>query len=164
MPVTEDYMSAMIDPPKEMFQPTEEYKQQHLWPRVGICIVIRKEGRVLIHKRKGKHAGGTWAFPGGHLEKWETWEGCALREMKEEAGDLEVSPPKFWTARNTMFRDEGRHYVVICMVSDWIAGEAEVMEPTKCECWEWHPWDDLPSPLMQGLQKLKDDGMDPFQV
>jgi len=136
--------------------------QDHLWPRVGVCLCVRRDNKVLLHKRKGTHAGGTWAFSGGHLEKWETWEKCALREHLEEAGDMKVTPPKFWTAVNTMFREEGRHYVVICMMSDWISGEARVMEPDKCECWEWYSWNNLPSPLMQGLQILKNQEKNPF--
>lgn len=133
-------------------------------PQVGIALIVRKNGKVLLHKRKGKHAHGTWAFAGGHQEKWESFEQTAIREMIEEAGPLKVTKPVFWTAVNTMFPVENKHYVVVMMVCDWISGEPEVMEPKKCECWEWHSWDSLPDPLMQGLQILKNNELNPMDV
>jgi len=135
------------------------------YPQVGVALCIRRNGKVLLHKRKGNHSPGTWAFPGGHLEKWETWEICALREMYEEAGkEMTVTSPKFWTAVNTRFYDEEKHYVVLFMVSDWISGEAEVKEPKKCECWDWFSWDELPPPLMMGLDILVTTKRSPFEV
>jgi len=132
-------------------------------PRVGIGHLIRRDGQVLLHKRKGEHANGFWAFPGGHLEGWETWEECSMRELAEEAGDdIKVTDPVFWTASNTRFYDEGKHYVVIFMISDWISGEAICAEPEKNEGWEWFNWDNLPSPLMLGLQNIVERSMNPF--
>ena len=133
-------------------------------PLVGVALVIRKNGKVLLHKRKGKHSPGTWAFTGGHQEKWESFEETAIREMIEEVGNLEVTIPVFWTAINTFFPKENKHYVVIIMISDWISGEPQVIEPEKCECWEWYSWDALPEPLMEGLQILKDKNLDPILV
>jgi len=132
-------------------------------PQVGIALLIRREGKVLLHKRKGKHAPGTWAFPGGHLEGWETFERAALRELEEEAGeDIKVTEPKFWTVANTRFYSEGLHYVVIFLISDWVSGEAVVKEPEKNDGWDWFNWNDLPSPLMMGLQNLVERSMNPF--
>jgi 8-oxo-dGTP diphosphatase len=34
---------------------------------VGV-IIINKENKVLVGKRKGSHGAGLWAFPGGHIE------------------------------------------------------------------------------------------------
>lgn len=127
-------------------------------PLIGIALCVRRGNKVLLHKRKGKHAPGTWAFPGGHMEMWETFEETAIRELKEEAGDkIKVRDIKFWTAVNTRFIAEGKHYVVVMLVADWIEGEAEVIEPDKCECWGW-----LPIPLMQGLQIVVDNKLNPF--
>lgn len=131
-------------------------------PLVGLGICVRKNGKILLHKRKGLHAPGFWAFPGGHLEKWESFEDCALRELKEEAGNIEIKNIKHWIAVNTRFYEEDKHYVVILMVADWVSGEPKIMEPEKCECWEWCDWDNPPSPLMQGLQITKEQGLNPL--
>ena len=53
----------------------------------GAYVVILDEGgRVLLLKRPTwiSWAPGQWAFPGGKLEKDETPEEAAIREVKEE--------------------------------------------------------------------------------
>lgn len=55
------------------------------------AAVIRKEGRVLIAKRKRAHMGYPWEFPGGKVEDGETMEACLKRELREELGiEVEV--------------------------------------------------------------------------
>ncbi len=41
-------------------------------PKVGLGIMIKKAGKVLMVKRKGSHASGQYAFPGGTLEYMES--------------------------------------------------------------------------------------------
>jgi 8-oxo-dGTP diphosphatase len=136
------------------------------YPRVGVAVAIRRlPDEVLLHLRKGLHMPGCWAFPGGHLEKWETWEDAVVREKDEEAGSqLRITKPVFWTVRNTPFRTENKHYVVILMISDWVTGEPCVMEPHKNAGWAWHSWNNLPSPLMMGIQDCVNNGLNPFDV
>ncbi len=55
-------------------------------PKVGIGVMILKDGKVLLGKRKGSHGAGQYAFPGGHLEYMESFEDCARRETREECG------------------------------------------------------------------------------
>lgn len=134
-------------------------------PLIGVSVAIRRENKVLLHKRKGKHAPGTWAFPGGHFEMWEDLEETAIRETEEEAGlNLKFTTPKFWTIANTRYREEDRHYVVVFMVADWIEGEAMVTEPDKNEGWGWFDWENPPEPLMLGLEILVSNGESPFDV
>ncbi len=54
--------------------------------RVGVGIMIFKDGKVLMGRRKGSHGAGEYAFPGGHLDFGESFEDCAKRETLEEAG------------------------------------------------------------------------------
>lgn len=131
-------------------------------PLIGIATIVRKDGKVLMHKRKNISYEGSWAFAGGHLELWETFEECSLRELKEEAGNIKVVNLQYWTTINTMSPDANLHYVVIFMVCDYVSGEPTVMEHDKCECWEWFDWQDLPKPLMQGIQILKSKNLTPF--
>jgi len=122
-------------------------------PQVGIAAIVLKNGRVLMHKRKNAHGDGTWSFPGGHLEFGESWEACAKRETKEEAG-IEISDVRFGAVTNDVFEKEGKHYITIFMLSDWKSGEPKVMEPDKCEGWEWVDWEEMPKPLFLPIQNL----------
>jgi 8-oxo-dGTP diphosphatase len=121
-------------------------------PKIGIGVIVVKDSLVLLGKRKGSHGSGDWSFPGGHLELHETPEECAYRELIEETG-LEASHtcPGPWT--NDIF-DHGKHYVTLFMFVTEFTGEPKVLEPHKCENWEWFEWDDLPHPLFTPIQTL----------
>lgn len=116
-------------------------------PKVGLGIVlINKEGKVLIGKRKGSHA-QKYSIPGGHLELGETFEQCAIREIKEET-DLDVTNPVVIGVTNNLetFKEEGKHYIsIIVLVTEFI-GELKNMEPDKNEEWLWCNPQDLPQP------------------
>lgn len=50
------------------------------------------------------------------MEHNETFEQCAIREVKEET-DLDIEDVQFLTAIETFFEDEGMHYVTILMTA-----------------------------------------------
>lgn len=122
-------------------------------PKVGLGVIVIKDGKVLLGKRKNAHGEGTWCFPGGHLEFGESWEACARREVAEEAG-INIKDLKFLTATNDIFEQEEKHYITIIMISQYDSGEVKIMEPEKCEGWEWFDWEALPSPLFLPTQNL----------
>ena len=43
------------------------------YPKTGIAVMIMKDGKVLLGKRKGAHGAGEFAFPGGKLEWGESF-------------------------------------------------------------------------------------------
>lgn len=114
------------------------------YPKVGVGVMIWKEGKVLIGKRKGMTGNGTWAWPGGKLDFMESITDCAKRETREEAG-IEIGNIRFLRYMN--FKEEGRHFVDFGVQADWVSGEPSVMEPEKCEQWVWADPDKLPEPL-----------------
>lgn len=123
--------------------------------RVGVGVFVLHSSqepstnpRFLIGKRLNSHGSGTFALPGGHLEFGETPEDCAIREVLEETG-LEISEPKFLTATNDYMPVEGKHYITLFMVCVRRNEEeaAQVLEPHKCERWDWFSWEDLQSAI-----------------
>ncbi len=113
--------------------------------RVGVGVFVIKDGTFLALQRKGSHGPGTWSVPGGHQEFGESFEETAKREIAEEVG-LTIRNIRFGAITNDYFKDEGKHYVTIWMLSDWVSGEAKILEPEKCQAIAWVKFDDLPSP------------------
>lgn len=132
-------------------------------PKVGVGVAIIKDDKVLLGKRKNAHGDGGWCYPGGHLEVGESWEGCARREVMEETG-IKLKNVRFGTATNDVFEDEKKHYITICMVADFASGKLKLMEPDKCEGWEWFRWNDLPKPLFLPTVNQLKTGFNPFKV
>ena len=122
---------------------------EELRPKVGIGVMIFRGGKILLQKRKGSHGSGEYSFPGGHLEYMESFEECARRETMEEAG-IKIKNIKFLLLNN--LKDYApKHYVHIQFVADWESGEAQNLEPDKCEGWGWYKLDELPSPLFKTI-------------
>lgn len=60
--------------------PISEYR-----PAAGI-VLFNKKGQVWLGKRSGKQTDYAWQFPQGGLDKGESPEFGALRELREETG------------------------------------------------------------------------------
>lgn len=129
-------------------------------PKVGVGVIVIKDDKILLGKRKNAHGEDSWGFPGGHLEFNEAWEECASRETLEETG-IVIRNIRFGTATNDIFQKEEKHYITIFMLSDYDSGEVKVMEPEKCEKWKWFLWSQLPLPLFVPIQNLLKKGFNP---
>ena len=56
-----------------------------------VAAIIIKNGKYFIAQRnRNKHMGFSWEFPGGKVEKEETFEVALKREIKEEL-DIEIN-------------------------------------------------------------------------
>ncbi len=113
-----------------------------LTPKAGVGVMILKDGKVLITKRKSSHGAGQYAFPGGHLEYMESFEECAIRETREECG-IEIKNIQFQFLAN-LKKYAPKHYVHIGLIAEWASGEAQTLEPEKSEDWVWYDVDKLP--------------------
>lgn len=123
--------------------------QKELRPKVGVGVMIIKDGKVLLGKRKGSHGAGEYAWPGGHFEYMESFEQCAKRETMEETG-MEIDNVRFLRLLN--LKDYApKHYVDVGLIADWKSGEPKIIEPDKTEGWDWYDIDNLPSPLFSTI-------------
>lgn len=137
-------------------------------PGVGAAVFVTDRGgkHILLGKRLGAFA-GTWAAPGGKVDKGETILAAARRELFEETGLLCDESLVF----GGFFEHVGVQQDGIAW--DWIsfhyhlrlkttAAETPVpaYEPDKCAEWKWFPLDALPEPLFasvpEGIQTIKD--------
>jgi 8-oxo-dGTP diphosphatase len=128
-------------------------------PMVGISLLIVDEfdpdrPMVLLGKRRGSHGAGQYGTPGGHLENGESYEDAAWREFREECGDSPVvTRPRFLCVTN-LRTYLPKHYTDIGMVMQFRGGMPYNTEPGKCEGWEWHPLNKLPTPRFGAVDNL----------
>ena len=116
-------------------------------PITGLGVIIQNNyGEVLFGKRKGSHA-PYYSIPGGKLEKGETFEDGAAREVFEEHG-INIQNPRVIAVTNNLqtFRSEGLHSISIILLASSFVGEPVIKEPDKCEDIIWAKPDNLPQP------------------
>lgn len=116
-------------------------------PKVGIGVIIQNpKNEILIGKRKGSHS-PFYSIPGGHLEKGETFEEAAIKEVFEETG-LRIKNPRVFSVTNNLRTNkyENKHYISVNLFTNEFDGELEVKEHDKCEIWEWHKISEIPKP------------------
>ena len=123
-------------------------------------IYIRRDGKILMGKRRGANGPGYWCPPGGHLEMRESWDECAKRETAEEAG-IEIENVRYVTATNDINDEDGKHYVTLHCVADWKTGEASEVEPDKLGDWAWFGWEEMPEPLFLPVRNFIKSGYNP---
>ena len=75
----------------DYFKYTFFYKIKQI--RILYYLDYDEKDKILIGMRTGSHGANTIALPGGHLEMFETFEDCAMREIKEEC-NLDSQPHK----------------------------------------------------------------------
>ena len=119
-------------------------------PKVGVGVMIFKDNKILLGKRKNSHGKGEFAFPGGHLEYLESFRECAKRETLEECG-VEIENINFQFVANIIKYKPG-HYTHIGLIAKWKKGIPKVLEPNKCESWNWYDLNKLPSPLFEACK------------
>ena len=120
-------------------------------PKVGVGVLVVRNGLLLLGKRIGKHMPGFYAAPGGHLEHGEWFEECARREILEETG-LQADSVEFLTIGNYMFSEQ--HYVDVDMIAHCTKGQPQCREPEKCEGWNWYELNKLPQPLFVVTERM----------
>ncbi|CAN1296273.1 Nudix hydrolase 1 [Linum perenne] len=136
-------------------------------PRVAVVLFLLKgKSSVLLGRRRSSIGDSTFALPGGNLEFGESFEECAIRELKEETG-LDVHKTELLTVTNNVFVEAPKptHYVTVFLRAKMEDDQNQVpqnMEPDKCYGWDWYDWDDLPSPLFWPLEKMVKSGFNPF--
>ena len=61
-------------------------RKYHIRPHVGVGILLVRDNKLLLVKRKYDPDAGYWSIPGGHLDLGERVKEAAEREVFEETG------------------------------------------------------------------------------
>ncbi len=121
-------------------------------PKIGVGVLVWRDKQLLLGKRMMKDQKSCWQFPGGHLEKGESVVECASREVQEETG-LKVKALRHLGFTDKVFTIGQQQYITL-LVSALLSGsaEAKVLEPDKCEVWQWFDYQQLPAPLFKPIE------------
>lgn len=124
---------------------------------MGIFLADSLANRILLGKRKDS---GLYGLPGGWLEKFEDWEECASRELKEEV-NLNLPRNRFFNIEtfNCRHLDKGYHAISLIMYSEIQEEEKKEiknLEPDKCEKWFWVSFGQLRNQMNSLFYPLKD--------
>jgi 8-oxo-dGTP diphosphatase len=113
--------------------------------KVVVGVIIFKDDKVLIGKRRRKHGDGEYSFPGGALEYGEYFEDCVRREVLEEAG-IKIKNINFLSIANST-KLFGIHEVQVHFRADWESGEARDLPEERIGSWQWYDLDKIPEPF-----------------
>ncbi len=116
--------------------------------KAGVAVVVVKENKILIGKRKGSHGAGQWAFPGGHIEFGEIFQQTAEREVFEETSLEVYCEPfdhhgRFEICTTLDILTPESQYVTVYLKALYISGTLTNKEPNKCEEWKWTTLDEI---------------------
>jgi len=126
---------------------------------VGIGVMVRNEkGEFLLgfRTKNSRNEPGKWTFPGGCLEFGETWENCAVREAKEEAG-IEVEPIKIIRVINHILKEEEQHWFNPIIEARIVKGSPAPVEPHKMSKWQWFSLENMPENITINLVEFFSD-------
>ena len=95
-------------------------------PHVGVGVMLVRDEKLLLVKRKYDPDSGMWSIPGGHLDLGERVRDAAVREAEEETGFKTKVTDLAGIIDKVMYDKNGDieyHYVLINYFVEQIEGE-----------------------------------------
>lgn len=124
-------------------------------PGVGVGVLVWRGKQLLLGKRlstvQAEEQFACWQFPGGHIESGESVIECASREVFEETG-LKVKALRHLGFTEKAFFIGESQYITLLVSCEYESGEAQALEPDKCELWQWFDYKQLPAPLFEPIR------------
>ena len=91
----------------------------------NMCMIYNEKGQVLVQDRVDAKWGGL-TFPGGHVEKGESFVDSVIREVYEETG-LTIRNPRICGTKDWE-REDGSRYLVLLYKTDRFSGKLRASE------------------------------------
>lgn len=132
-------------------------------PRVRVGVVLVEDDSVLMVEQ-GKGHIGYWLLPGGGLERGETLEAAAAREVDEELG-MRIEVVRWLYLVEVLAPDGRRHALNVVCLGRRLGNEAPVPRDPAIRRAAWVPISeltpmDLRPPLADKLQESHAKGWD----
>ena len=104
----------------------------------NLCMVYDDRGNILVQDRKNPDWKGV-TFPGGHVEKDESFTDAVIREVWEETG-LTIENPRLCGIKEFHKRKDGKRYIVFLYIADKFKGELKASNEGEIF---WYPLSEL---------------------
>jgi len=115
----------------------------------------------LFGKRKSGENRFEWQLPGGWIDRAESPEQAARREVFEETG-LQLQEVRFVGITNNIFSAQ-KHSISLYFEAECVDVRSLIVgECSKCIAWEWRNWADLTEHLYLPLRLFRKTGYRPF--
>lgn len=121
--------------------------------KVGVGVLIKKSGKILLMKRKTSHGKGSWSTPGGHVDFGEDPKVTAIRECYEETA-VKCKNIQFIDYTNDFFEVSGKHYITLWFIAEWVEGDGVIHSEREVEEILWIYPDNLPEPLFIPMENF----------
>lgn len=108
--------------------------------RVSVIVITDDKKILLVRHRKGTRT--YWVLPGGRLEYGETFQECAVRELKEETG-LDIACDEMVFLSEAIAPDRSRHIVNIYIKAHVTGGEMKLGDEPVLAGVDFFPMDEL---------------------
>ena len=115
----------------------------------NMCMIYDDDGNVLVQDRRDSDWGGI-TFPGGHVEKGESFTDAVIREVYEETG-LTIETPQICGIKQWP-EDDGSRYIVLFYKTSHFAGELKSSEEGEVYWTKLSRLKDLP--LARGMELM----------
>lgn len=107
-------------------------------PVAGVGVVIWRDDKVLLVKRKHPPRQGEWGLPGGKQKLGESIMQAAVREAREETG-LDIMPLGIITAIDAITRDKSKkiefHYTIVEVAAESREGKPAAKDDALAVRW-----------------------------
>ncbi|MDQ5868749.1 MAG: NUDIX hydrolase [Thermoproteota archaeon] len=110
------------------------------YPAVAVDVIVEKDEKLLLIKRRNDPFKGLLAIPGGFVNEGERVEDTAVREMLEET-NLNIEPINILGAYSDPKRDPRGHVITIAFIGKIIGGEVKAGD--DADDFEWISYEEL---------------------
>lgn len=128
----------------KMHNMTQSSPQQ---PIGTCCLLLNDNNQLLLGKRKNSYKAGMYGLPGGRVDINEPVEHAIEREVAEETGLENL----IFTFHGVVRENQGSYDFIHFVFSAQVANvEPKLLEPDKCEGWEWFSLNDDLNDVLPG--------------
>jgi ADP-ribose pyrophosphatase YjhB (NUDIX family) len=113
----------------------------YLDPKVAVCSIVEWGDCIVLTKRAMNPQKGKWVLPGGYVDRGESVEAAALREIEEECG-IQTR----LTGLHGLYSYTGNLVVLVVYRALYVSGELSARDETleaKLFLPSQIPWDEL---------------------